>query len=121
MAFICEEILKVISKLGFVSYHGRAFDVADFNFDILEVSKTLIFDVRPRQATIQLELVVQVIGDALLESDKHGFEGHFEGFDETKHLQSTFIFWFNNEQPDFFDVSDVSVNNGNPITIQLSH
>jgi PIN domain len=120
MGFICEEISKAISKLGFVSYHGRPFDVADFFFDILEVSKTLVFDLRPRQATIQLELVVQFNGDAMLESNESGFAGSFEGFDETKHLQSTFIFWFNNEQPDYFDVTDVSVNNGNPIAIQLS-
>jgi hypothetical protein len=117
--FICELISNAISKLGFVSYHGRAFDVADFNFDILEIPKTFVFDLRPRQATIQLELVVQFKGDAMLESNHSGFAGSFEGFNETLHLESTFVAWFNEDEPDFFEVAEVTVNNGNPLAIEL--
>ena len=120
MVSICKIIGKAIDKLDFVSYHGRMFDVGGLSSDIFEVTNTLVFNLQPRQATVRLELVVQFEGDALFLGDEYGVGDQFEGFNETLNLESTFTLRFNEELPDFFKVADVTVNNGNPITIELS-
>ncbi len=115
---ICNILLDIISKLGFASYHGTSFDVGGLNLDILTVSQILVFNLRPRQAAIQLELVVLCEGDALVVGNEYGVGDKFESFSETLNLDAAFTLHFNEIQPDY-EIADVLVNYGNPLNIDL--
>lgn len=119
MALICDSIMESISKSDFVSQRGQSFDVAGLYLDIFTVCQTLVFNVRPQQATIQLELVVLCEGDALILGNNFGIGDKVETFSDTLNLEASFMLYFNEDNPDFVDLSAVIVNNGNPIAFDL--